>query len=972
MIEREDIAISKNGKESLGVGKDDISYTDAIATIAERNPSFIDPRTLSVDDPKRQVLALIGHGHLDPVWLWDSTRGKARMLHTAKSALTLMDQYDDFVYTQSSPAFLQVIESVDTKLHQEIAERAQEGRWDAVGGGWVEPDMNLPLAGSLLDSMRHGQEYYKNHLGITPPTVALAADAFGHPQLQRVLRAAGYESYFHMRPQRGELWLPNGLYEWRDREGVSIFAERIFEEYGSGVNTTEGHIRASAAELRSPNDTMTVWYGVVNHGGGPTGEIYKGIKVLQDEPELPQLIFASTKEYVDLALSMRSVFPQHTGELQYHARGGYSLGIHGNNESRRVENEKDRTRRFSVMANWAIGKPYPLKEIDEAEKLALENDFHDVRQRTIIKEAEQAVDDTHAHAADIFRRTTDIAMLSLTQEVQVPVEEDTENYVIVNPHPYPVNEFVSVEEYDLKEGIAITDDTGQELPHQVIKAYGTTFTGPVPRKRIASMISVEAGGYKRISLHHNQPRQSQFENEFTTTPEVLENAYRRLSIDPRSGAVIELLDKSLGYDFIYKDAAGKKHAAFVPVICDDTMYGKPVDTWGHKKDHWTPRSRIASEQDEADDVYQPYESFSLDNITVLESGPVRSKVRVTSTYRDPERQDSDGHSTLQIDYSLLADSGDVQMDVVIDWHEKHKMLKLLIPLGLESRQTSAEGVYQPEVRNHTGEEWPTHSYLDLSGRRRDKHAYAGFSVVNQGTPSYSVENRNLMLTIVRSPDVATHDPAENDATRPHQHTDQGMNRLRFAFRTHDQDLNEQSVIRFAETFAKKPFVELQTYNPDGKLLPSGSFYALDAESIHIDSMRIVDERTGEVEVVMYETNGQNARGLFTFFGHEIPLALTPRELQILRITKDGLVSKIADQSQSSEITETDEQVETEMVEYITLHEEASRLSSLHRNRDEVKYATNVLFLASRPEVRRELGADEMYPGELRPRTIGSG
>jgi alpha-mannosidase len=288
------------------------------------------------------------------------------------------------------------------------------------------------------------------------------------------------------------------------------------------------------------------------------------------------------------------------------------------------------------------------------------------------------------------------------------------------------------------------------------------------------------------------------------------------------------------------------------------------------------------------------ESFRLQKIETLTAGPVKAAVRVTSTYRDPDRHDTDPESQLVIDYSLYRGTGRVEMDVQLDWYEKHKMLKFQIPLALESRQTSAEGVLDTEIRNENGDEWATRNYIEVSGRRRDTYKYAGFTLANNGAPSYSMDNRNLYVSLVRSPDTDTHDPATNAEDTPHSHTDQGRHFLRYAFQTHPGDLEQGKALRFAKTFNQLSYVELQTANPDGTLPPEQSHFSTTKPNVFIDSIRIAENKnpdgtaSDDAVIVVRETDGRQTSDRIHFFGRDIPVTLAPGEMKTLRIRKNGL------------------------------------------------------------------------------------
>ncbi len=46
-------------------------------------------------------------------------------------------------------------------LFHEIQQRVKEGRWEIVGGMWVEPDLNMPAGESLVRQMLMGKRYFQ-------------------------------------------------------------------------------------------------------------------------------------------------------------------------------------------------------------------------------------------------------------------------------------------------------------------------------------------------------------------------------------------------------------------------------------------------------------------------------------------------------------------------------------------------------------------------------------------------------------------------------------------------------------------------------------------------------------------------------------------------------------------------------------------------------------------------------------------
>jgi len=110
-------------------------------------------------------LHMIGHGHIDPVWLWRWQEGYHEVRATFRSALDRMNEYDDVIFTSSSAAFYAWVEEMDSGLFAEIQERVKEGRWDFVGGWWIEPDCNIPSGESFVRQGLYAQRYFKEKFG---------------------------------------------------------------------------------------------------------------------------------------------------------------------------------------------------------------------------------------------------------------------------------------------------------------------------------------------------------------------------------------------------------------------------------------------------------------------------------------------------------------------------------------------------------------------------------------------------------------------------------------------------------------------------------------------------------------------------------------------------------------------------------------------------------------------------------------
>lgn len=139
-------------------------------------------------DSRKYKFHLIGQAHIDPVWLWSWSEGIAVVHSTFRSALDLMNEIPGFSFTASSAQFYEWIAENDPQMLEEIRKRVDEGRWNVVGGWWVEPDMNIPGGEAMVRQGLYGQLTLQKLLGHRAK-VAFNPDSFGHagtlPQIIR-------------------------------------------------------------------------------------------------------------------------------------------------------------------------------------------------------------------------------------------------------------------------------------------------------------------------------------------------------------------------------------------------------------------------------------------------------------------------------------------------------------------------------------------------------------------------------------------------------------------------------------------------------------------------------------------------------------------------------------------------------------------------------------------------------------------
>ena len=773
---------------------------------------------------KTRTLHMIGNAHIDPVWLWQWQEGFHEVKATFRSALDRMKEYPDFKFVASSAAFYEWVEQSDPAMFAEIQQRVAEGRWDIVGGWWVEPDCNIPSGESFVRHGLYAQRYFKEKFGVTART-GFNVDSFGHAgTLPQILKKSGIDYYVFLRPMPHEKGLPSRLFWWQSDDCSRVLAFRIPFEYLSWGKEVEIHARRCAAEMKAPVDEFMCFYGVGNHGGGPTIANIENIHCLTDDPEFPAQLVCSTPEaFFHAAETNGWPIPVVQSELQHHASGCYAAHSGIKRWNRLAENRLLAAEKLSAAAAvWGYGAGRSSSaeryELARAWKNVLFNQFHDIMAGTSLEAAYDDARDAYGEALTIAGRALNHAAQSIAWKICIPPEEDARPLVVFNPLTWPVKTSVEIESSRLKSQFILVDESGQSLPHQEVQS--TTTAG---RTRLSFAAELPALGYRTYRLLPCSERvpESQTKIVVRASNNVLENDRFRLEIDSATGCILSLRDKVDEVEVFSGPAA-------VPVVLDD-----PADTWGHNVFTW----------DKVDGTFQ------ASSVRLVEHGPVKSVIRVTSRY---------GSSSLVQDFTMYPDREPIEVSVMVNWHEQLKMLKLRFPVNVKFMKVTHEIPYGYTERFANGEEEPGQSWVDVSGTSRDREIPYGFSLLNDGKYSLDVNVRDIGLTVLRSPAYAHHIPSVLEADGKYAFIDQGIQHFCYTLFPHSGSWETAGTVRRAAELNQSPVAMFATFHPEGTLPQSDSFLTVEPQNVMVTVLKEAEDGDGLVLRAL-ETSGAAAR-----------------------------------------------------------------------------------------------------------------
>ncbi len=415
---------------------------------------------------KPLTLHLIGNAHIDPVWLWTWQEGFHEAKATFRSALDRLREFPDFVFTASSAALYAWVEQSDPAMFGEIQQRVAEGRWELAGGWWIEPDCNIPCGESFVRQGLLGQRYFQEKFG-KKAHVGYNVDSFGHSGgLPQVLKKSGLDFYVFMRPMVYEKELPGDLFWWESPDGSRILTFRLPVSYGTGGGDQREHVFACVGQVNPAWKRSMCFYGVGNHGGGPTIQALKSLQSLQADPERPaELLFSGPEAFFQAVQPENSGLPVVRDDLQHHASGCYAAHSGIKRWNRRAENQLLVAEKWSALAAWKTGQPYP-QEFERAWQNVLFNQFHDILAGTSLEVA-------YGHARDSTAKPSPLPSAPSTRPPSPSPgasvsrrTEATKPLVVFNPHAWPVKAPVEMEFDRWGDSAQLLDDLGARVPFQ--------------------------------------------------------------------------------------------------------------------------------------------------------------------------------------------------------------------------------------------------------------------------------------------------------------------------------------------------------------------------------------------------------------------------------------------------------------------------------------------------------------------------
>lgn len=788
----------------------DSSLRDAHATLEALQPMMA-----------QATLHLTGNSHIDAAWLWPWTETVDTVKNTFSTALQLMNEYPTYTYTQSAAAYNDWVARDYPEIDTQIKRRVKEGRWEVVGGMWVEPDLNMPDGESQARSLLIGKRWFQQHYGVDV-RIGWNPDSFGYNwQLPQIYKKSGVDYFVTQKMEWNDTnKLPFKLFWWESPDGSKVLTYFPHDYANTNLNPVRLSVDLQKAREYAPGMTnMMDLFGVGDHGGGPTRAMLdEGLHWMQSNKIVPKEQFGTAQPWfsaVEKQLApespewdYRSIaqgyhepppvegkvdIPTWKSELyfEYHRGVFTTQAMHKRNMRESSEWALD-AEKYASLA-WLDGNNYPGDELTEDWKKITFNQFHDLAAGSgigvIYQDAQKDYDavrwSTNEISANAMRTIAAHVDTRVTQGVPV---------LVFNPLGWQRsgNVTVDVQMPAATPDVSVLDSSGNVLPSAVLSKDATTNTFHL----LAEARGVPSMGYEVLRV---VPGKRPFTSDLIVKGTTLENAALRVVVDPTTGCITSLHDKKAGFEVLAKGACGNELQAF--------------------KD--TPKDYDAWNIDPGTLDQPPTLITAADSVQVIERGPMRASIRVTRHWQNSK-----------FVQDIVLDAGSDQVEVIndIDWHETHVLLKAAFALSATSPFATYEIPYgtiqRPTTRNNSWEkaqfEVGAQQWADIS------NAQHGFSLINESKYGYDGVGNLLRLTLLRSP--VWPDP---NADRGHQH-------FSYALYPHAGDWKQAMTVRRGYDYNYR-LKAMQVEAHAGSLPAEHSFVGISPEDVVLTAMKKAED-----------------------------------------------------------------------------------------------------------------------------------
>jgi alpha-mannosidase len=771
------------------------------------------------------LAGIVGHSHMDTAWLWTRDETIRKCARTYANVLSLMKQYPEYTFVQSSAFHAELMRRHYPDIFEGMKQRILEGRWEPNGGVWIECDCNLVSGESLIRQFLKGQRYTRELFGYTADTFWLP-DTFGYSAaIPQIL--AGFHIQYFLTTKLS--WndtnlFPYDTFKWTGLDGTTVLthfnfihcwpdAETLINRiYGTSQN--KGWAIKNDIQHKQVNDRRLISYGYGDGGGGPQYEMLETARRVHDVEGSPKAEHMTVARFMKELEETAVHPPVFVGELYFEGHRGTLTQMHEIKRNNRKAELALRDLEIIEVSGWLHGLYEPSPRREEIYEILLINQFHDILPGTSIPEVhDQAIRELN--------------------EVIIEAKELTNGFLAasIKPNPNAITMWNTlswtrtgtIELEGVEQGLIPADPS---LRSQFIEDVAGR------RKMLVGCVEIPALGAKTIALSQGtEGSPSPFEYD----GKQLETPYASLTFDD-DGYISSFIDKPTG-----RELRGSGYPLNTFLMGEDLP-----GAWDNWDIDFDVNDKLSAQT-------------NLLHRELAANGPLQLRIR--SEYQIGY------HSSLKQDIVFYTDSPRVDFHTIIDWKEKHQLLKVGFDVDIWSQTARHEIQFgHVERSTHTNTSYDqamfevcTHKWTDLSESR------FGAAILNDCKYGISVDGADIRLSLHKG------------GCHPDPRGDEGVHEVTYSLLPHKGAFSTETVIR--------PAYELNIHvlSVKGGVSDQAAASLLEVEATNVIVEAIKPAEQDHAYVVrLYEAERSAVKGMKLRFG------AVPRKVELINMLEEEL------------------------------------------------------------------------------------
>lgn len=732
----------------------------------------------------------IGHTHIDVAWKWRIRQTREKVLRSFINVLYLMDQYPDYKFMSSQPQLYQFVKEDAPEVFKQIKDRVAQGRWETEGSTWLEADCNLSSGESLIRQIIYGKRFFKEEFGKEDNVILWLPDVFGYSAaLPQILKKSGIKYFMTTKIGWNEYnKIPNDTFIWKGIDGSEILTYFITtRDYETNPELRRvPDISTTYNGMQNPSQIMGTWqryqnkeltkdvltcYGYGDGGGGTTSKMLEeSMRMKRGIPGCPVVKQTFAREFFEkLEENLKGKqIPKWCGDLylEFH-RGTYTSMGRNKKNNRKMEFELTKAEFFQSLALMKAPSFYYNKsQLDEAWKLLLLNQFHDILPGSSIKEVYEDSDLDYQKVKEITTNLIDTARMNIENIEQSKQVKQRKAMYVWNTLSFQRNEIIL-----LPKGIKNVIHHGKELQTQCTEQGYLCYVQNIPANGYTILYCLEEENEdSSLSVQHKKNNKKSFETSYY---KVVFNAF---------GELVSLYDILAEREIVKEGESANQLLVF-----EDRPY--EYDAW-NIDEFYTEKS------------YPIHDAILWE----IEQNSFYTKVICKKKFLD---------SNINQEIIFYETSKRIDFKTEVDWKQEQLLLKAKFPLEVMTTTAICDIQYGNIVRNtHKNTSWEqaqfevcAHKWVDLS------EASYGVALMNDCKYGYSFEESDVSITLIKS------------GIFPNPDADKEIHQFTYSLFPHKGDFRQGKVIQNAYQLnvdclitkvqmideAKKDFTLLETF-----------------------------------------------------------------------------------------------------------------------------------------------------------------